>query len=540
MGQAAGRATGRSAGEVSAQSTWAPLRNPVYRSLWLAVLVSNVGTWMQTVGAQWLLVDAPNAETLVALVQTASMLPVLLLALPSGVLADTLDRRRLLIGVQVFQVAVGGVLTVLTAVDRMPPALLLTLTFALGAGAALTVPAWQAMIPDLVPRVQLPAASALGAVSVNLARALGPAVAGVLVAQVGVAAVFALNALSFGVFAVALLAWRPGGPDDDGEPERFAEALRAGGRYVRHSPVVRRILLRVTLFIVPATALWALLPLVASRRLALGAGGYGLLLGALGVGAVAGAVGLPRIRQRFSTNLLLLVASGAYAAALAVLALVRIPWLVLLALVPAGVAWIAVLASVNAALQLFLPGWVRARGLSVYQVITFGGQAAAAAVWGVCAQRFGVPAALLAAGSVLAVGALAAARWPLIDAGRLNREPAVYWPEPHLITDPDPREGPVLVQVAYTVRVERADEFVAAMEYVRRSRQRTGATRWGLFRDVAAADRFVEVYLVPSWDEHLRQHGGRLTGSDREREEVARELVEGDPVVEHLLPARPR
>jgi MFS family permease len=525
--------------EASANSTWVPLRNPVFRLLWLAVLVSNIGTWMQTVGAQWLLVERPHAETLVALVQTAAMLPVLLLALPSGVLADTFDRRRLLIGVQGFQVCVGIVLTALTAAGRMPPALLLTLTFALGAGSALTIPAWQALIPDLVPRVQLPSASALGAVSVNLARALGPALAGVLITQLGVAAVFALNALSFAVFAVALLSWRPAAPDDGDVPERFASALRAGGRYVRHSPVVRRILLRVTLFVVPASALWALLPLVASRQLGLGASGYGVQLAALGVGAVAGAVVLPRARQRWSSNLLLVVSSFAYALVLLLVALLNTPALVVIVLVPAGVAWIAVLACVNASMQMFLPGWVRARGLSIYQVVTFGGQAIGAVLWGVCAQAFGVPVAMLLAAMVLVAGAGTAGLWPLRDAGHLNRDPAVYWPEPHLVVDPHPREGPVLVQVTYTVRTERAAEFVDAMQWVRRSRQRTGATRWGLFRDIAVADRFVEAYLVPSWEEHLRQHGGRLTGADRDREELARELADGATEVHHLLPARP-
>ncbi|MGC1214983.1 MAG: MFS transporter, partial [Micromonospora sp.] len=256
-------------------SAWAPLRVAAFRSLWLAVLASNIGTWMQTVGAQWLLVDQPNAATLVSLVQTASMLPVLLLALPAGALADTFDRRRLLIAVQAFLAAVGVLLAALTAVGRMPPALLLTLTFALGVGQALTLPAWQAVIPELVPRAQLVSAAALGSISVNLARSVGPAVAGVLVAQAGVAVVFAVNAASFAIFAFALFRWRPDRPESEPEPERFTAALRAGGRYVRHSPVVRRILLRAALFVVPGSALWALLPLVASHRLGLGAGGYG-------------------------------------------------------------------------------------------------------------------------------------------------------------------------------------------------------------------------------------------------------------------------
>src|SRR4051794_4281354 len=278
---------------------------------------------MQTVGAQWLLVEQSGSDTLVALVQTASTLPIVLLALPSGALADTLDRRRLLIAVQLFLVGVGCVLTALTLAGRMPATLLLTLTFALGAGQALTAPAWQALIPDLVPRPQLASASALGAISMNLARAVGPAIAGVLIARTGAGVVFGLNTVTFAIFVLALWRWRPAADDYAGEPERFAAAVRAGGRYVRHSPVVRRILLRAALFLVPGSALWALLPLVASRRLGLSSGGYGVLLGAVGVGAVAGAILLPRLRARWSSNRLLLVAGIAFAGVLVALALVR-------------------------------------------------------------------------------------------------------------------------------------------------------------------------------------------------------------------------
>ena len=304
---------------------WEPLRIAVFRALWLAMLASNVGTWMQTVGAQWLLVDEPNAATLVALVQTASMLPMLLLALPSGALADTFDRRRMLIAVQVWMFAVAVTLAALTAADRMPPALLLTLTFALGVGQALTLPAWQAVIPELVPRAQLPSASALGAISMNVARAIGPAIAGVLIAQTGVAAVFALNALSFVVFVVVLLRWRRPVGDDGGAPERFAAAVRAGGRYVRHSSIVRRILLRAALFMVPGSALWALLPLVANQRLGMSASGYGILLAALGVGAIAGALVMPRVRARLSPNRLLFLAGVVFGGAMLVVAFVRQP-----------------------------------------------------------------------------------------------------------------------------------------------------------------------------------------------------------------------
>ncbi|WP_250034169.1 MFS transporter [Paractinoplanes maris] len=520
-----------------ADSAWAPLRIAVYRNLWLALLASNIGTWMQTVGAQWLLVEQSGTDTLVAVVQTASTLPIVLLALPSGALADTLDRRRLLIAVQAFLVAVGILLTALTVTGHMPPALLLTLTFALGAGQALTAPAWQALIPDLVPRPQLASASALGAISMNLARAVGPAVAGVLIARTGPGVVFALNACTFALFTWVLWRWHPPAADLAGVPERFAAAVRAGGRYVRHSPVVRRILLRATLFLVPGSALWALLPLVASRRLGLGSGGYGLLLAAVGVGAVAGALLLPRLRARWSINTLLLVAGVLFTAVFAVLGLVRSEVAVVLALLPAGVAWVLVLSNVNAAMQLFLPNWVRARGLAVYQMVFAGAQAAGALAWGALSDAAGLVVAHVAAAAVMLAGVVTLRWWPMLDTAAMNREPASYWPEPHLELDPDDHDGPVLVTVAYPVRAEHEQEFVGAMEAVRRSRLRTGAVQWGLFRDGEEPGRFVEAYLVPSWDEHHRQHTGRLTGADRLAEERALALADGPPHATHLLSA---
>lgn len=520
-------------------STWAPLRLRVFRALWIATLISNLGTWMQTVGAQWLLVDKPGAATLVALVQTATLGPTLLFALPAGVLADAFDRRRMLLAVQAFQVVVATALAVLTSTDHMPPALLLTFTFLLGIGATLGVPAYQALVPELVPRSMLASASTLSGVSVNLARAVGPAVAGLLVAGVGPAAVFAINAASFLTYAV-VLAFSPIPAADPAEfPERFGPALRVGSRYVRHSPVVRRILLRSALFVVPGSALWALLPLVASRRLGLGADGYGLLLGSLGVGAVVGAFGLPRVLARLRNNRMTAAASLVYCVTLLALALGRQPVVVALLLVPAGAAWLAVLTSLNASIQLFLPNWVRARGLSVYQIVFLGCQAVAALVWGAVASQVGLVKTFLAAAMVMAFSAASVRIWPLIDVRHLDRSPAVFWPEPILDVDPHPDVGPILVESAYTVPGERQEQFIAAMQWVRRSRLRTGATRWGLYRSGEQPDLLVEVYLVPSWAEHLRQHTGRLTGSDQLREESAVALADGPPTVRHLFPAQP-
>ena len=281
--------------------------------------MSNIGTWMQTVGAQWFLVGLPGAATLVALVQTADTLPDVLLAFPAGALADAFDRRRLLIILQLLQVAIGTGLTALTLTGHMTPALLLAFTFALGGASAMTLPPYQALIPELVPREQLPSASALGAISINLARAIGPALAGLLIARVGVGVVFGINTLAFLLLIGVLLVWRRPIEAAAQAPERFLPALRAGGRYVRYSPITRRILLRLGLFIVPATAVWALLPLVATRLLHLGSGGYGLLLGALGGGAVAGALLLPRFNSNLTPNGMLAAASAVYAGAMAVL-----------------------------------------------------------------------------------------------------------------------------------------------------------------------------------------------------------------------------
>jgi MFS family permease len=518
-------------------SAWAPLRVRAFRVLWFMQLGSMIGTWMQNVGAQWLLVDEPNAETLVALVQAAAMLPVLVLAMPAGALADIVDRRRLLVGVQAFQVTAGATLVGLTLAGRLSPATLLTITFLIGCGTTLTIPGYQALVQDLVPRDQLRSVAGLNGVAMNLARAIGPPVAGVLIAQAGVVVVFALNAVSYAAFGAVLLGLRrpPGRPNR--LPERFGGALRAGARYVRHAPTVRRIVLRCLLFVVPGAALWALLPLVASRLLELDAGGYGLLLGALGVGAVLGAAALPRVGTWLTPNRLVLVSGLVFAAVTAASVLVRDVAVVAAVLVPAGFAWLSVLATLNGILQSFLPAWVRARGLSIYQMAFAGGQAIGSVVWGVAAQLWGLTPALLTAAVLLAAGAVSVLVLPLRDTGSLNRDPAVYWPQPHLEFDPELEDGPVLVVRRFTVPADRTAAFVRAWRGVRRSRLRTGATSCALYRDGADRSRFVEVSLYPTWAEHLRQHEGRLTGSDEQVEAAMRELAGTGPQVEHLFPA---
>ena len=492
---------------------------------------------MQTVGAQWLLVGLPNAAALVALVQTADTLPDVLLAFPAGALADAFDRRRLLIGLQLFQVVVGVGLTGLTLTGHMNPPLLLGFTFLLGAGSAMAVSPYQALIPELVPRDQLRAASALGSISINLARAIGPAIAGALIGQLGVGVVFAINTATFLLLIAVLLIWRRPIAAAAQAPERFLPALRAGGRYVRYSPITRRILLRLGLFVAPATAIWALLPLVARDVLGLGAEGYGLLLGALGGGAIAGAFALPQISTRLSPNRMLAGASIIYALVMAVLVTVRHPLPACLVLIPAGAAWVAVVAELNSTIQLFLPGWVRGRGLAAYQIVLFGSQAVSALVWGLLANWGGLVETFVVAAGVLLAGAVTIARWPLLDVSGLNRDSRIVWPEPALALDPEFDSGPILVSVKYTVATELQDRFLDAMRELRLSRMRTGAIRWELYRDGEHPDHFVEEYTVPSWEEHLRQHHGRLTGADVEIEQRVDSLSSPPPQTVHLFPA---
>jgi predicted MFS family arabinose efflux permease len=405
----------------------------------------------------------------------------------------------------------------------------------LGCSSVFTNPAYQSIVPQLVPRDQLRSASALGSISVNLARLVGPALAGLLIARSGVTAVFALNALTYLVFAVVVVAWRPEGGTAPELPERFISAVRVGGRYILNAPVVQRILLRSALFLVPATVLWALLPLVATQQLRLGAAGYGVLLGAVGAGAVAGALILPRFRARISSNLLVGAASAAYAVALILVVLVPNTVLAVIVLLPAGAAWIAVLSDINAELQLFLPAWVRGRGLSVYQTVLFGAQAAGAVAWGAIAEPLGVRVTFVIAAACLLATIATLRLWPFIETAGMDRQTQAYWPEPDLVVDPGAGRGPVVVRSVYTIAPEKEPEFFEAMRRVRSSRLRTGATQWGLFRDGEVAHSFVEMYVVPSWDEHMRQHRFRITGVDHEFEARADALSDPPPDVSHLI-----
>jgi MFS family permease len=398
---------------MAAMSTWAPLRIGVFRGLFIAALTSNIGTWMQTVGAQWFLVERHASPTVIALVQTASLTPTLMLALFAGALADRVDRRRLLIAVQAYAAVATAALTALAVAGVLDAVSLLVLMFAIGCAAALTTPAWQAIQPELVPREQLRSAASLGGVAVDAARAIGPPIAGLLVAAAGAAAVFAINAVTFVAVIVALLAWKPTPSAPETQREPFGQSVLSGIRYVSHSRNMRRILVRAALFAFPASALWALLPVVASQQFHLRAIGYGAVLGTVGVGAVSGALVMARLSATLSANALLALAALVAAAGLLAAAYLPLGVAVVLLLL-AGVAWIATLTTLTVAAQVALAPSLRARGLGMYLVILIGSQALGSLVWGVVASDYGLIVSLTASAVLLVVAAASVGVQPLL------------------------------------------------------------------------------------------------------------------------------
>ena len=520
-------------------SAWTPLRQPLFRALWLASVASNIGTWMQNVGAAWLMTSLAPSPTLVALVQAATSLPVFLIALPAGAIADLVDRRRLLLATQGWMLVAATLLGILTIFEVMTPWLLLILTFALGLGAAMNAPAWQAITPELVGDSELRAAVTLNGVGYNVARAVGPALGGVIVALLGTGAVFILNALSFLGVMIVLYRWPRVAQASALPVEDVFGAMRAGVRYVRHAPSVQTVLLRTGAFIIGGGALWALLPLVARNELALDATGYGVILGCLGAGAVAGGLFLPRIQSRLSTDALL--ASAILLFALATAGPVYAPHFVLLCAVMlfGGVAWIAIMSTFNVAAQVTVPGWVRARALAVYGIVAQGGMAISSAFWGVVAERLSLSMTLLCAAATLATSLVAIFWYRLKLEAEVDLSPSPHWPEPVLSSEPSPAAGPVLITIDYTIDTARAADFAVAMCGLRLLRLRDGAYRWGLYNDSAIPTRFVETFVVESWAEHLRQHE-RVTVADREVESAALAFHVGptSPTVTHLIYAR--
>jgi predicted MFS family arabinose efflux permease len=516
-------------------SPWTPLQHPLFRALWIAQTGSIVGSWMYDVGEAWLMVSLTPNPLLVSLLETANSLPMLLAALPAGALADILDRRRFLIFAQGWMAAVSAGLAVLTLLGWVSPWVILAFAFMLGTGAAMHTPAWQASIQDVVPRADLPAALTLGGVSVNLARTVGPAVGGVLVAATGPAAVFILNAVSFIVVIIVLYRWRRPKTISSVPPENFAGAVRAGPRYVRHSPALRAVLVRVFAFIFCGSAMIALLPLVA-RAMGWGAIGFGALTASFGAGSLAGVQILPRLRKRFSLDILISLATILFAAGLGTLAVTLNPILLCVAMLAAGAAWITTLSSLNVAAQMTTAFWVRARALAFYLLIFQGAIAVGSVLWGLIAKRSSVHTALLCASAGLLAGLATALRYRLGRPEAVDLSPSLHWPQPQMLMEGGTETGEILVTVEYRIDPQKSGEFENAMRELRRIRLRDGALDWRLEARERETGNYLESFTVGMWEEHLRQHE-RFTVADREVENRVRAFHRGPepPVIRHLV-----
>jgi MFS family permease len=517
-------------------SALAPLRRPGFRAAWTALAGSQLVIWMNTVGAVTVIAALSDSPTLIALVQTANSAPAVLLALLMGSMADIVDRRRFAIASQAWMLGSVTALAALTLADVITPGLALALTFALGAGMATTFVIYQALTQDFVPRSELPAAVALNGVAINLARAIGPALAGLIIAALSAGALFAVEAgLLVVIVGLVTLKVRPPGPVR-ASGERLAPAVRAGIRFVRFSPPVRTVLLRGAVFSVSASALWALLPVAALGRLGLSDSSFGLLMGCVGTGAILGATMLPRLRRRFPYDRMIALASVGLAGGL--IALAYVPWaeLVAFTLLLTGACWLMVLSSLNTSAQRVAPGWVRARTLAVFQLVMQGGLAIGSLAWGLVTAAADVETALTIAAAGLILGVGLARRWPLAESEGNDLTPAGVWSDPNVSIEPRPDDGPVLITVEYQVDKADAEHFVLAMEELARVRRRDGAYRWDLYADLERPGYYLETFVVDSWSEHLRQHN-RLTVDDLELTRLTRSFHQGEepPVVRHLL-----
>lgn len=512
-------------------SPLAPLKHQTYRSIWVANLASSFGALIQGVGAAWLMTSIADSVDMVALVQASTSLPIMLFSLVGGAMADSFNRRRVLLVAQVFMLAVSAVLALGTYLGLITPWTLLAFTFLIGCGTAINNPAWQASVGDLVPRDDLPAAVALNSIGFNLSRSVGPAVGGAIVAVAGAAAAFALNTVSYFALIFVLWRWRPQQEPRKLPREAMFTAMRAGLRYVAMSPNLGKVLLRSFAFGMSASAVLALLPVVAATLLGGGPLTYGLLLGAFGIGAVGGALLSARLQQAISSEAIVRIAFAGFAACAAIAAISPFIFLTAAAMLLGGACWVLALSLFNVTVQMSTPRWVVGRALSIYQTATFGGLAVGSWIWGIAADQYGVSAALLIAAASMLVGGAIGLVYALPKAIALNLDPADRWREPHLEIDLLPRSGPIVVSVEYIIESENIAAFLAAMIDRKRIRRRDGARRWTLMRDLEHPEIWTESFQTPTWVEYVR-HSQRMTKADASISERLLAL--------HRGPERPR
>jgi MFS family permease len=518
----------------------AAFRHRAFTVIWIATVVSNIGTWMYNAASGWLMVSLNSDAVLVSLVQVATSLPMFLFALAAGALADIFDKRRFLIGVESATTLLSAIFAAMVEFGHVTPGSLLLFMFLIGTGGALSAPAWQSVVPQLVPAQDLAPAVAANSVGINISRAVGPALAGSIIGLAGIAAPFWVNALSNLSVIGALLWWRTPPRRASGLPaERFASAMRAGFRHARHNPHLRATLIRAVAFFLFASAYWALLPLVARNQIAGGPALYGVLLGAIGAGAVGGAFVLPWAKSRLGPDLMVVTATAGTALSLVLFGLARVPIVALAASLLAGASWIAVLANLNVSAQVALPDWVRGRGLALFVTVFFGSMTLGSGVWGEVADLAGLPWAhfIAAAGALLAIPLTR--RWRLQTGAGVDLTPSMHWPVPVVTHAIERDRGPVLVTVEYRLASEQnRNAFLTALERLAHERRRDGAYAWGMFEDTSEQGRFLETFMVESWLEHLRQHE-RVTHADRVLQEQMHGLLRHTPAVRHLVSVEP-
>ncbi|WP_274627664.1 MFS transporter [Arvimicrobium flavum] len=495
--------------------TLAPFQHQNFRTLWSATLISNLGGLVQAVGAGWLMTTITDSKSMVALVQGATTLPIMLFSLASGALADNFDRRRIMLTAQVIMMLASVVLAVVAVQGLLTPWLMLGITFVIGCGTALHNPSWQASMGDMVPREDLAAAVTLNAMGFNLMRSVGPAIGGIIVATAGAAAAFILNAVSYVALIVALLRWKPAYAVSKLPRESFGRAVAAGLRYIAMSPNLLTVMLRSFLFGLAAVAILALLPLVASELLVGGALTYGSLLGSFGIGAIGGGLLNSSLRERLSNETIVRLASLGFAASCVLLAFSREVWLSHLLLLPVGACWVLALSLFNVTVQLSTPRWVVGRALSLYQTATFGGMAAGSWLWGAVADVHGASLALVGSGVVLVLAAVVGLWFRLPEFSSLNLNPLDQFREPELRLDLKARSGPIMIMVDFRIAQEDVPAFLTAMADRRRIRIRDGARQWVLLRDLENPEIWTESYHVPTWVEYVR-HNQRRTHADAE------------------------
>jgi MFS family permease len=514
---------------------------PVFRLVWFTGLFANLGDWAQSVAAAWVLTVTVASPLLIALIQVATALPLVLLSLPTGALADIYDRRKMILAGEGCCILGGIALTVLSLLDMLGPFGLIGLTLLIAIGYALEGPAWQAAVGDMVPKHAVASAVLLNSVNYNVARALGPALGGLLLAWLGAPWVFLISTVSFTGLAVAIWRWGYRPVRSVLPPETMREALTAGLRFARHSLVTRRVATRSFIFGFCASSVWALLPLLALERLGEDALGYGILLGALGIGAVGGGFLVQPARDWLGTSWLISTSAFTFALVLVVLGTVHIIGIVVPVLVLGGVAWIAVVSTYNTAVQLLVPDWVKARAMAIYQMALYGGLAVGSVVWGAVAESVGIGATLAASGVALLVGATWALRLRIPDITLIDQRAAPVRRLELPASPVDPHRDAVMVVVEYRIGPEQERDFIKATVRLRQVRLRNGASRWSLFRDAADRLKWSEIYFVDSWYEHLRLLA-RLTVADRELIDSVGRLHQGPPppAVRHAVSWRKR